>query len=72
MNHEKIENPHKGTKVIKKKQVEIMELKNIIKEQPCWIVSIVEWRKKDRVSKLEDRSRQYAQAQYIENTLEKN
>lgn len=42
MYHEKIENLHKGIEVIKKNQVEIMELKNKRKEKPCWIVSIVE------------------------------
>lgn len=33
MNHEKIENLHKGIEVINKHQVEIVELKNIIKEK---------------------------------------
>lgn len=34
MHHEKIENLHRGIEVINNHQVEIVELKNIIKEKP--------------------------------------
>ena len=57
MHHEKIESLSKRIEVIKKNQVEIMELKNIIKENLKTLLDSLNSRmeKKDRVSELEDR-----------------